>query len=95
MVSHDFSRPTSTGDAGVSAAIKFVVRSGHGDCDCCGSYSWETVEVFRDGEMILFHQGDGHLGGGEWHSWQQAMQKILPALGFSVEVDEEFQGWDE
>ena len=70
--------------------VRVEMRQGWGDCDCCGAYSWQRATVTKDGEPILEHGGDTHMGGNEWNEWDDALRAILPALGFEVEIDDEY-----
>ena len=72
--------------------IRITGTSGCDTCECCGGYSWERYRVELDGKPVLDHRGDGHLGGGEWHSWEDALREILPALGFALEIDLDYEG---
>lgn len=69
------------------ANITITTREGYSDCECCGSYDWEEISVKKDGTEILEHYGDGHLGGGVWHDWDQALLAVLEAMGHTVTID--------
>lgn len=73
------------------AAIRIEMQQGWSDCDCCGSYSWEKAVVMKDGETILEHRGDTHMGGGEWSEWDHALKAILPLLGHTLEVETTYE----
>lgn len=69
--------------------LQLFFSEGGGDCDDCGSYSWERVQVLADGErLVLDHLGDDHLGGGLWHEPRDALRDVLEALGHEVEIIE-------
>lgn len=69
--------------------VKIEYSSGWGDCECCGSYSWEKAIVTLNGREVLNHTGDTHLGGGVWVEWSESLSAILPALGFDIEIEED------
>lgn len=67
--------------------IKIVGKRGWSDCEDCGSYTYEDFDVFVEDKLLLQHSGDSHLGGGEWNTWEDALNEILPVLNYSLEID--------
>lgn len=67
--------------------ITIAGSNGYDECDCCGSFEWETYIVKVDGEVVLDHTGDTHMGGGVWYCWEEAVRDILTAMGHTVEVN--------
>lgn len=85
--------PDRMGDGGSEVSVvKITGFRGWSDCEDCGSYDWETFTVKVDGSVVLSHDGDGHLGGGVWHEWEDAVVEILTAMGHAVEIDISYDG---
>ena len=69
---------------------KAVIRSGYNECEDCGGYDWETVEVIdEDGRVFISASGDDHLAG--WNSpWLQLEDEkwhtIFETFGHSIEI---------
>lgn len=74
------------------AAVSITGRQGWSSCDDCGSYDWEAFTVSVHGKPVLEHTGDGHLGGGGWYAWEDAVREILTAMGHDVVIDIEYMG---
>lgn len=72
----------------MKSKIKIVNKHGYDDCEDCGSYDWEDVNVYLNGNLVLWHTGDNHLGGGVWYEWKDAVSTILTALGYEVDYEE-------
>lgn len=72
--------------------IKITGREGWSDCDDCGPYDWENINVEVDGKQVLRHSADDHMGGGMWRDWQTAVRDILTAMGHTVEINIGFTG---
>lgn len=73
--------------------LQFFIDRGYGDCETCGSYSWERIRVIADDEReVLDHHGDDHTGGGLWTEPEDALREVLEALGHEVEFIEVDRG---
>lgn len=68
--------------------IELRYTDGCESCDDCGQYEWDLLEVFKNGELVLRHYGDGHLNGGTVESMDpvELLEKVMRAIGMPVQV---------
>lgn len=60
---------------------------GYSDCDDCGSYDWEDLSLYRNGELVKEFSYNGHMGGDtDLTSPELTLIAVLEALGFEVKV---------
>jgi len=71
----------------ICGEVQVLDRSGWGDCDDCGPYSWRKVEVHFNGRKVWSRAGDGHLGGPEPdETLAEDIAGVLRALGLQADV---------
>lgn len=60
---------------------------GYSDCENCGSYDWEDLKVYKNGELIKEFSYNGHFGGTtDLTSPEITLVEVLKTLGFTVTV---------
>lgn len=63
----------------------------YGDCETCGSNTYATLVIKRNGEMVKELHGDDHTGGGLYalQDGVACAKLVLQALGYEVDIEEE------
>lgn len=75
--------------------MKVTIKTGHGDCVCCGYYEWIVLET-SDG---ISYYADNHISTGlpndityygtphDYHSWAQGYIRALKDMGMEVDIE--------
>ena len=69
--------------------IKLQYSNTWHDCDDCGAYVDDSLNVYKDGELIAEHFTGGHFGTGtvDLNNSEATLVKVLENLGYEVEVE--------